>query len=359
MKQFTGTRSVPSRLISSIADRTFSGILPVRLQEWETYLDHGLQGAWRRAHSFLTQEQWLKRASTTVIAGFDRVGRGVEALTWCAMASAVRAIKWHRVALAATEPFVLPSEWRAALVRILAYLGAIAVMSVIAAEIARQPEIAAVEESAPRPAWIEVDKPWPAFEMSVPGIGNESHYAIQRHAEGGGRKDTLSFGELGKTQRYASLEIYRAGHEIEGFNDPANEITLRGSEYGRVADMKEAVPIPSKFDTFRVFEFAISPFNSYRCVGFVRTFDEQRVQISGMACNMNTIVDRSTISCALDRLSLVSAASDPEITRLFAQAELKRTFCGQRDPLMYATPRRGNSDITSAAKPKLRGRLAR
>ena len=120
------------------------------------------------------------------------------------------------------------------------------------------------------------------------------------------------------------------------------------------------MPIPSKFGVFQVFEFVIRPFNRYRCIGFSNSFDEQQLQISGMACNANTIVDRSTISCALDRLSLVWAASDPEITRLFAHAELRRDFCGQRESLMYATPKRsGNSDITSAAKPKLRGHLTR
>ena len=32
--------------------------------------------------------------------------------------------------------------------------------------------------------------------------------------------------------------------------------------------------------------------------------------------------------------------SDPEIAKLFAHAEQKRNFCGQRDPLLYATPKR-------------------
>jgi len=359
LKQVIGTRRVPFGPFSGTANPATATIYQIRLQTGWARLSRDFSLFWLRWSLFLTQRQWLKRISPAVISGFDRIGRAIDNLSWQAVTSAFRAITWHRAALAATEPFVLPSEWRAALVRILAYLGAIAVMSVLAAETIEQPDLAAVQEPAPRPAWIEVDKPWPAFEMTVPGITDDMHYAIQRHAEGGGRKDTLSFGELGKTQRYASFEIYRTGLEVERLGDPADEVALRGSDHGRIADMKEVMPILSKFGTFQVFEFSVHPFSGYRCIGFTRAFDEQQLQINGMACNRNTIVDRSTISCALDRLSLVSAGSDPDIARLFAQAELKRNFCGRREALMYATPRRGNSDIASSAKPKLRGRLAR
>lgn len=317
--------------------------------------------AWLRLSLFLAQGQWLKRTSKAVIASFDRAGLAIEKLTLQAATSTVRAIKWQKAALIATEPFVLPSEWRAALVRIFAYLGGFAVLSLVAAMYFQQPDVAAIREPAPRRTWIEVDRPWPAFQVSVPGITDEMQYAIRRHAAGGGRKDTMTFGEFGKTERYASFEIYRSGQEITTFGKADDEIAQRASEFGRVAAIEETLPIPSKFGVFQVFEFAIKPFNRYRCIGFSNAFDDQQLQISGMACNMNTIVDRSAISCALDRLSLIWAASDPEITRLFAHAELRRDFCGQRDSLMYATPKRsiGSSDITSAAKPKLRGGLAR
>jgi hypothetical protein len=56
----------------------------------------------------------------------------------------------------------------------------------------------------------------------------------------------------------------------------------------------------------------------------------------------------------------MSAGSDPDIARLFAQAELKRNFCGLRDHLLYATPKRpGDATQLSEPKPRLRGRFAR
>ena len=158
---------------------------------------------------------WASGASGAAIGLLDRVGRAVETVSWHTGKAALRAIQWRRVALAASAPFVLPTEFRAAMVRILAYLGAIGALSLIATELVRQPQTAAMSEPPPRAAWIEVEKPWPAFQLSMPGFGDsDAHYAIRRHAEGGGRKDILSFGELGRTQRFVSFDIYRAGREI-------------------------------------------------------------------------------------------------------------------------------------------------
>jgi hypothetical protein len=44
------------------------------------------------------------------------------------------------------------------------------------------------------------------------------------------------------------------------------------------------------------------------------------------------------LSCALDRLTMLSAGGDVALAVLFANAEIKRTFCGQRSPILAATP---------------------
>ena len=316
---------------------------------------------WLRILLLCKRKLSAERAGAAAIASFDRVGRAIEGLSWHAARAAIRAIEWRRVALVASAPFVLPAEFRAAIVRILAYLGAIGTLSLIAAEVFKEPRATATFEPPARPAWIDVENPWPAFELEIPGFGeNDTHYAIRRHVEGGGRKDTLSFGELGRTERFISFDIYRAGREIESFGRPADDVRALAAEYGRVSVMHSALPIPSKFGKFHTFEFAIGPFNGYNCVGFTRSFNAPRVQISGLSCNMKLLVDRSVMSCALDRLTLLSAGSDPDIARLFARAELKRSFCGQRDHLLYATPKRpGDVTHSAARKLRLRGRIAR
>jgi hypothetical protein len=59
----------------------------------------------------------------------------------------------------------------------------------------------------------------------------------------------------------------------------------------------------------------------------------------------------------LDRLTLLSSGSDQKVAGIFARAEVRRKFCGQRDPLMYATPKRPGSAETAGSL-KLRGTLA-
>ncbi|MGD9922690.1 MAG: hypothetical protein AB7V13_14815 [Pseudorhodoplanes sp.] len=357
----SGASSAPPQPFARAAGATAAAALRPRLLALRSRLGRQLSILRLHAHLLSDRRFWNERIGAGATAAFDRAGRAIEALSLRALKAAIRTIQWRRVALVASAPFVLPSEFRAAVVRILAYLGAIGAMSLIAAELARQPELTAMVEPRPRPAWIEVDRPWPAFQLSMPGFGEDnSHYSIRRHAKGGGRKDTLSFGELGKTQRFLSFEIYRPGSEIDGFGHAPNDMRELAAEYGRVSGLHSAMPIPSKFGKFHAFEFAVGPFSGYSCVGFIRTTNKPRVQIGGLSCSMKLLVDRSAISCALDRLSLISAGSDPDIARLFAKAELKRSFCGQRDHLLYATPRRPG-DVTSSVvtKPRLRGRIAR
>ncbi|MGV3633084.1 MAG: hypothetical protein ACO1NY_01950 [Pseudorhodoplanes sp.] len=317
---------------------------------------------WLRARLVFDPKRWIDRATISAVAALDAVGRGVEALSWQTARAFIRAIEWRRVALVASTPFVLPAEFRGAMVRILAYLSAVAALSLIATEFFKDRHLADMADMPPRPAWLDVEKPWPAFQLSIPGFGEgDTHYAIRRHLAGGGRKDILSFGELGRTQRFINFEIYRAGDEVGDFGRAVDDVRALAAEHGRVSIMQTAMPIPSKFGKFQAFEFAIGPFSGYNCIGFVRHFNAPRVQIGGLSCNMNLLVDRSVISCALDRLTLMSAGSAPEMARLFAQAELKRSFCGQRDHLLYATPKRPGSEVTNSveAKPRLRGRIAR
>ena len=46
------------------------------------------------------------------------------------------------------------------------------------------------------------------------------------------------------------------------------------------------------------------------------------------------------LSCTIDRLTLNSAGGSLALDELFAHAEVKRTFCGQRSPILAATPER-------------------
>ena len=132
-------------------------------------------------------------------------------------------------------------SWReelpATFVRVLAYLGGIAVLSVLAP---RDIPIARKRSESSRrshqPQWIEIERPFPAFALSIPEAADvPSSYAIRRHAEGGGRKDILALGEPDGVAPYLQIEIYRPGSEIRRFADPQAEIAAAAAALGPVA----------------------------------------------------------------------------------------------------------------------------
>jgi hypothetical protein len=249
----------------------------------------------------------------------------------------------------------LAQEARATFVRLFAYAAGLAGLAVMAAELLRTEPVVAAVQPTPRSEWIAIAKPYPAFALTLPDLGEEARYAIRRHAEGGGRKDIITFGEPGRSLRYVMIEIYRPGAELERFGDAASEITMRAGHLGPAGPARTGLPLDTKFGSAAAVEFAIGRFGIGHCIGFVRVFDAPRVQIAGLSCSMKSIVSRNAVVCALDRLTLLSAGSDPDIGKLFADAELRRTFCGQRETLMSATPKR---EYTVTQTPlRLRGRL--
>jgi hypothetical protein len=230
------------------------------------------------------------------------------------------------------------------LVRMLAYGGAIAVLSTVAAHLFQSPPVMEAISPVHRSAWIEIERPFPAFALSIPEAADVSaHYAIRRHGEGGGRKDILSLGQADGTAPYLQIEIYRPGVEQTRFADPKTEIKAGAAGLGPVEVQSDSEPLASKFGPLSILTFATSQGMPRRCLAFVRAYDDPRMQLSGWFCQGTQFggmpVERSTLACALDRLTLLAAGSEPKVGQLFAQAELNRNFCGERNPLMAPTPK--------------------
>ena len=225
-------------------------------------------------------------------------------------------------------------------VRLLAYLGAIAVLSIGAARVS-QPTTMNSVEPVQHPEWIEIERPFPAFALSIPEAADvPATYAIRRHAEGNGRKDILSLGDPDSAAPYLRVEIYRPGSEIRRFADPETAIITGARALGPI-DLKRAdEPVASKFGPVTIISFATSSGTQRSCLGFVRAYRDPRLQLSGWFCQGGSeLIGQGTLACALDRLTLLAAGSDPKIGALFAQAELNRSYCGQRDPILAATPK--------------------
>ncbi len=236
-------------------------------------------------------------------------------------------------------------SWRdelpAALVRLLAYVGGIALLSTIAAYFFQSPPVMEAITPVHRSEWIEIERPFPAFNLSIPEATDvPAHYAIRRHAEGGGRKDTISLGQADGVAPYLQVEIYRPGVETPRFADPKTEIVSGAAALGPIEVASDSETLASKFGPLSIVTFATSKAPARHCIAFVRAYDDPRMQLSGWFCQGGSdFIERSTLACALDRLTLLAAGSEPKVGALFAQAELNRSYCGHRSPLMTPTPK--------------------
>ena len=225
-------------------------------------------------------------------------------------------------------------------VRVLAYLGAVALLSIGAARVSQPPAINAVEPIH-QSEWIAIERPFPAFALSIPEAADvPATYAIRRHAAGNGRKDILALGDPDGAAPYLQVEIYRPGSEIRHFADPKAEIIAGAAALGPIEVKRADEPLASKFGPLTIVSFVSSKGAQRSCLGFVRAYQDPRLQLSGWFCQgCSDFIEQSTLACALDRLTLLAAGSEPKVGALFAKAELNRSYCDQHDPILAATPK--------------------
>lgn len=228
-----------------------------------------------------------------------------------------------------------------AFVRGLAVLSGVAVLSVFSAWIVQKPAESPVPAAPERPDWLTVDRPFPAFALSIPEAGDAPlAYAIHRHATGGGRIDTLTLGAIDSDGPALQVNIYRPGTERFRFGEAASEMLARAADLAPADLVPRAEPIETKFGPMSAATFQTGVAQPHTCLGFARGFYDPMLQIFGWFCQPGTeAVSPDTLACALDRFTLLSAGSEPKVGELFAQAELHRNYCGQRNPLLAPTPK--------------------
>lgn len=234
-------------------------------------------------------------------------------------------------------------EFSGHFVRVLAYVGGVTLLSIVAAQFVQSDQSKMVKSTiAPvhRSDWIEIERPFPAFDLSIPeAAGQPASYALRRHATGFGRKDILGLGVADGVTPYLQVEVYRPGGEFRPLGAAVTQIENDAEGLGPT-DLKAIdTPLASKFGPLALVTFQTAKGAARHCLGFVRAYDDPLLRLSGWFCQGGDFVRESTLSCALDRLTLLSAGSDPKVAAVFAQAELNRSYCGQRDPLLAATPK--------------------
>jgi hypothetical protein len=241
-------------------------------------------------------------------------------------------------------PYSVSADFRGTLVRVLAYMGALALLAIVAASFFRTTAFVANVDAPAPTQWIKVARPYAAFELFAPPELSAApfDYSILRRPADGARKDVLTWGSAAGDGPYMTVEVYRAGIEREPFGEAAGEIATRLAGFTVTDNVKPAGQIDSKFGAVPLVDFAIaSQGKTRRCLGFTRPFDKPIMQIAGWYCGpRDEAVSRPMLSCTINRLTINSAGGSSALEELFAQAEIKRTLCGQRSPILAATPER-------------------
>jgi hypothetical protein len=250
-----------------------------------------------------------------------------------------------------------PALWRFAdecnglFARLLAYMGALALMTIVAVGLWDQLPLRG-NDAAARSAWSVAARAYPAFAVSQFDLaGKTETYEIRRHPDGG-RKDVFHWAAQ-REAPVAELEIYRPGGELSQSGPPIAEIAARMDPDG-TRELQAAGLIDSKFGAVTLLGLTDRDGDARPCLGFIKRFEEPNLRISGWSCQGDTPpARRAAIGCMLDRLILLAAGNDPKLAELFAHAELKRGNCSPPS----AVPVTSADWVTGAQDPRLRGSL--
>jgi len=245
-----------------------------------------------------------------------------------------------------------PGELLGTLARLVAYVVTLAlpVLGFVALW-ERLPNATAMDPSG-KTAWSLAERSSRAFAVSQFNLHDKTEtYEIFRHPEGG-RKDLIQWSGADK-KPVAELEIYRLGNEFDHSGPAIAEIAGRMDPDG-LRELEAAGIVDSKFGTVTLLRL-VGGADTRACLGFVKRIDEPNLRISGWSCQGDSLRDnlparRATISCMLNRLTLLTAGNDPKLAGLFARAELRRIDC-----TASAAPALSADWLTGIGNPQLRG----
>jgi hypothetical protein len=180
-----------------------------------------------------------------------------------------------------------------------------------------------------KPAWVEIAKPLRLFALATPDWGRApTSYTAQRHRDGAGRRDNLTFGTFGTDQPWLHLTLYRLGADEALATPFFVDMARRAAPAGlAVARMGQPAPLPTRFGTFEVADFTLAgqvgaAGSGTQCLGF-RLPRDKVLQIGGFACGApGQPVSRQRLACTLDRIDLISAGDDTDLRGFFTGAPI-------------------------------------
>ena len=127
-------------------------------------------------------------------------------------------------------------------------------------------------------------------------------YAVRRHAAGGGRKDILALGKPDGALPYLQVEIYRAGSEIVGFDDPM-EIIANARALELIHHINAGGTIASKFGPLTLVSFIAAKGTPAQLSRLYAQLQRSARAVVRLVCQGGMeFIEQITLACALDRL---------------------------------------------------------
>jgi hypothetical protein len=207
---------------------------------------------------------------------------------------------------------------------------------------ARAPEVATPQPAlTPKPAWAPIIRPIRLFTLEAPELAQLApNYEAIRSMIGDGREDHLSFGAAALTEApFMRIAVYRAGSEASEPAPFATDLSRRTAAAGLLAaKVTPGETMHPKFGEMQTAELKLSTKGIERsCLGYRRAVASESLRITGWYCApTGSFAGRASLSCLIDRLTLISAGEDTALRNGFVAAEQRRITCG-KIPLLAAS----------------------
>jgi hypothetical protein len=229
---------------------------------------------------------------------------------------------------------------------------AIAVISLAAAGLLAQFPVASPLREAPSPPptplWLDIAKPVPIYGLSAPPLAHEKLvYEARRHSTGGGREDSLTFGEFAGKRPFLRLSVYRHGAEKVGAEKAGAE---KAADVSFFVDMaRRAAPLglsldhvqleqaqPTRFGDLETAALTLSEKSLARenCRGFRLVRPAPGLTLAGFACAEDAEpMSAQDLACLVDSLDLLAANADRPLRDFFGSVKARKMgSCGEIAP---------------------------
>lgn len=220
------------------------------------------------------------------------------------------------------------------------------------------PREAAAEAETPQ-GWIDVRRPIHAYDLAGTDFARlPLAYSVRRHREGGGRIDSMAFGEARPGAAFLQLALYRVGDEAEAVGDFAADLAQNVAHLGLgLTSPGRPSVVPTSFGPVEAARVALAgTAGRLSCVGFRGAPDRGTVfRLVGLLCPPSGSHGAAeNPACVLDRLDLVAAADDPALQDVFVAAQRRRSGGCTASPL----PLLPGSWLDAGDAPQLKGSAA-